>query len=98
MMHLLKEMLIVFDLENFKPMVQCKVFEDNKRWISLATSPKLTPRTKHISLKYHHYKRFVTMKIIEILHIDTREQTAKIFTKPLDKELFEHLRDKLCGW
>ena len=98
MMHLLKEMSIVFDLEEFKPIVQCKVFEDNNSCISVATSPKLTPRTKHISLKYHHFKRFVTMKIIEILHIDTREQTADIFTKPLDKELFEYLRHKLCGW
>ena len=98
MMHLLKEMSIVFDLEHFKPIVQCKIFQDNNSCISVATSPKLTPRTKHISLKYHHFKRFVTMKIIEILHIDTREQTADIFTKPLDKELFEYLRHKLCGW
>ena len=34
---------------------------------------------------------------IEILPIDTKEQLADIFTKPLPQETFERLRDKVQG-
>jgi len=34
---------------------------------------------------------------IEILPIDTKEQLAYIFTKPLPQETFERLRDKVQG-
>ena len=37
-------------------------------------------------------------KTIKILPINTKEQTADIFTKPLDEVLFVHLRKKLMGW
>jgi hypothetical protein len=31
------------------------VFEDNNGALSLATSPKISPRTNHIAVKYHHF-------------------------------------------
>jgi hypothetical protein len=31
------------------------VFEDNNGALSIATSPKISPRTKHIAVKYHHF-------------------------------------------
>ena len=36
--------------------------------------------------------------IIQICHIDTREQTAEISNKPLNKALFIYPRRKLSGW
>ena len=40
-----------------KPIFKRTAFEDNNGAIALATAEKLRPRTNHINLKYHHFKR-----------------------------------------
>ena len=98
-MNVLVEISCVFEEVHMpKPEVHCKVFEDNRSAIAMAESNKFTPRTKHIALKYHHFRRYVQSKAIRIFPIDTKEQTADIFTKPLEATLFLYLRKKLCGW
>ena len=97
-MHLIKEINNVFATNTNVPLFHCKVFEDNESCISIATKQKFSPRTEHIALKYHHFRSYVFNKTIEFLSIDTLEQTADIFTKSLDEELFLHLRKKLSGW
>eukprot|EP00978_Attheya_sp_CCMP212_P014686 scaffold37545_cov64-Attheya_sp.AAC.1 len=86
-MNLLKELSVIFDIYLPEPEVHCKVFEDNNSCIAVAESTKFSPRTKHIAIKYHHFRSFVSgpQKCLKILPIDTREQTADIFTKPLDQ-------------
>ena len=59
------------------PEVLCKVFEDNQGCISVAEPNKFSPRTKHISIKYHLFQNFVQKKIIWICYIDTREQIGR---------------------
>jgi len=98
LMHLLVEVSCIFDIKLPKPQVHCKVFEDNRSAITIAEASKFTPRTKHIALKYHHFRRYVKEKIIQIYPISTHEQTADIFTKPLDDKTFLYLRKKLNGW
>ena len=98
LMALLAEINIIIKLHIPKPEIHCKVFEDNRSCISVATAPKFTPRTKHISLKYHHFTSFVKSKSLSIHPIDTTEQVADIFTKPLDGNAFVYLRKKLNGW
>ena len=98
LMQLLTEVNKVFSLNLPTPEVHCKVWEDNNGCITLAQSQKFSPRTKHIAIKYHHFRQHVKDGTISIVAIDTKEQTADIFTKPLDKSLFVHLRKKLCGW
>jgi hypothetical protein len=44
---------------------------------------KLHPRTKHICLKYHHFHSHILNGSIKIQWIDTKHQSAEIFTKPL---------------
>jgi hypothetical protein len=80
--------------------VHSTVFEDNNGALSLATSPKITPRTKHIAIKYHHFRTSVGRdKGIEILKINTDvRQKADIFTKGLAQDKFEALRKLLVGW
>ena len=97
-MTLLQEINKIFPINTKKAQFHCKVFEDNNSCISLATSEKFSPRTKHIALKYHHFRRYITDKLIDILPIDTKEQLADIFTKPLDEALFLYLREKQSGW
>ncbi len=74
------------------------VWEDNRRCIKVAESPKFTPRTKHVALKYHHFRQFVSDGTTRIHPNDTLEQVADIWTKPLDGVKFAYLRKKLCGW
>ena len=38
-----------------KPLVTCRVFEDNVGALELANNPKLRPRTKHIAVQFHHF-------------------------------------------
>jgi hypothetical protein len=74
------------------------VFEDNKGCVELANAPKMRPRTKHISIKYHHFRSHVARGDIKIQWIATNHQLADIFTKPLAGVLFHRLRFDLLGW
>jgi len=81
-----------------KPGFFCKVWEDNQACLAMATTSKFSPRTKHIALKYHHFRSFVERKRIRINYVDTLRQQADIFTKPVRDELFPKLRFMLMGW
>ena len=74
------------------------VFEDNSGALQLALEPKYRPRTKHICVKYHHFRQYVKNKTISIQAIGTEEQQADILTKPLAKEKFERFRRLIMGW
>jgi hypothetical protein len=97
-LNLMSEIKAFLPVSNQEPKFFCKVWEDNQSCIKVAKSPKFTPRTKHIALKYHHFRHFVSDGTIAIEYIDTTEQTADIFTKPLPEKAFRHLRKKLMGW
>jgi hypothetical protein len=98
LMNLLKEIDKAFKIGIEVPKIHCKVWEDNESCISIAKNQKFSPRTKHIAIKWHHFRQHVKDGTISIHSIDTKEQTADIFTKPLDESLFAHLRMKLLGW
>ena len=74
------------------------IFEDNKGCVELATAPKMRPRTRHIALKYHHFRSHIDNGNLHIKWIDTKHQLADIFTKPLAGPLFISLRTALLGW
>ena len=87
-------------LDFMKPaMIHSTIFEDNNGALGLATAPKLTPRTKHIGVKFHWFKSHIGEdKGILITNVESRNQKADIFTKGLPAELFEHVRKLLMGW
>ena len=97
---LLKEVIKKLELECAeKATIHSTVLEDNNGALTLATSPKMTPRTKHIAVKYHFFKSHVgAEKGIVIKKIDTAEQKADIFTKGLHAETFKHICKLLMGW
>lgn len=97
-LNLMDEIRTFLPVNQDDPKFFCTVWEDNRSCIKVAESPKFTPRTKHIALKYHHFRQFVSNGTVKINPIDTLEQTADIFTKPLDHSKFSYLRKKLCGW
>ncbi len=47
------------------------IFEDNKGCVDLASAPCMRPRTRHIGLKYHHFRSHVDLGHLSIQWIDT---------------------------
>jgi hypothetical protein len=83
---------------NATPKIHCKVFEDNAGAIEIANIPKMRPRTKHLNIKYHHFREEVRKGTISIYHTRTEDQIADIFTKPLPEAPFVKFREKMMGW
>ena len=93
----LEQLEKALNIESKRPSVKCKVFEDNNGAIELAKAPKIRPCTKHISLKYHHFREHVRKGLIKLNPIDTLEQVAGIFTKALPFPI-NYLSKKMMGW
>ena len=77
--------------------LSCKLFEDNSGAVELANVPKMRPRTKHINLVYHHFRSHVKTHAnpkgdVTITYLETENQIADIFTKPLAAPLFQKHR------
>ena len=94
----LEQLEKTLNIESKRPSVKCKVFEDNNGAIELAKAQNIRPRTKHIALKYHHFREHVRKGLIEINPIDYIEQVAYIFTKALPFPIFNYLRKNMMGW
>ena len=79
-------------------------FEDNAGCLELAKAPKLRPRTKHIAVKYHHFRSHVFNEhtnpdgCLHLRYVGTKDQLDDIFTKGLNQVSFEKLRAIICGW
>ena len=76
------------------------VWEDNNGALTLANLDpgQQTPRSKFYDVKVHWFRSHLKPNNIEVKKIDTKIQLADLFTKPLAKDAFEHLRKLLCGW
>ena len=70
------------------------IFCDNTSAISLSKNPVMHSKTKLIPIKYHFLHEQVVEKNIKLEYVNTKEQIANIFTKPLPREAFEYLRQK----
>ena len=68
---------------------------DNTSAISLSKNPVQHSKAKHIPIKFHYLREHATNKNIKLEYITTKEQVAYIFTKTLNREAFEYLRQKL---
>ena len=75
-----------------------KVYEDNQSCIIVATSDHIKPRTRHLATKYFRFKDEVQAGRIQVVKVHTKDNVSDIFTKPLVKDVFEHLRRLLMGW
>jgi hypothetical protein len=68
---------------------------DNESAIRMADNLVEHSRTKHIAIWYHFLRDHQQRGDIEIAYINTKEQLADIFTKPLDEKTFTKLRNEL---
>ena len=69
------------------------MFENNEGAIEIAKMPKMRPRTKHLNIKYYHFREEVSKGTVSIYHLKMEDQMADMLTKPLDQKLFEVHRE-----
>jgi hypothetical protein len=68
---------------------------DNESAIRMADNPVEHSRTKHIDIRYHFPMDHQQRGDIKIAYVNTNNQLADIFTKPLDEKTFSKLRNEL---
>ncbi|GJS73407.1 retrovirus-related pol polyprotein from transposon TNT 1-94 [Tanacetum coccineum] len=68
---------------------------DNKSAIALCCNNVQHSRAKHIDVRYHFIKEQMENGIVELYFVRTEYQLADIFTKPLPRERFNFLIEKL---
>jgi hypothetical protein len=71
------------------------IYCDNTSVISFSKNPVMHSKTKHIPIKYHFLREQVAEKNIIVEYVGTKEPVADIFTKPLPREAFEYIRQRL---
>jgi hypothetical protein len=103
MTNLMREMNVIFPLYLPKPKFVLKVQEDNQSCIAMTNNPKFTPCTKHIAIKYHHFRKYVKIQsspdgFFEIEYFSTEEQVANIFIKPVCNDIYFKLRKLFLNW
>ena len=74
------ELKPILNIPEAELVIRCTLFEDNKGAEELANVPKNRPRTKHIAVKYHHFREAVKVKILMVKRVDITDQLADIFT------------------
>eukprot|EP00253_Pinus_taeda_P021120 PITA_21120 len=68
---------------------------DNTSAISISKNPVMHSKTKHIPIKYHFLREQVLEQKVKLEYVPSKEQVVDILTKPLPRETFEYLRQKL---
>jgi hypothetical protein len=71
------------------------IYCDNTSAISISKKLMMHSKMKHIPIKYHFLWEEVAEKNIRVEYVGTKEQVVDIFTKPLPRESFEYLRQRL---
>nr|GEV17079.1 putative RNA-directed DNA polymerase [Tanacetum cinerariifolium] len=88
----MREMLNEFGLTQMgSSVIKC----DNTSAIQLSRNPVFHGRCKHIGVRFHFLRDLVNKGIVGLEYVDTREQVADIFTKPLHRDVFQGLRERL---
>ena len=81
-----------FKLPDTPHKAKCKIFEDNSGAIEIANADKIRPRTKHINVRYHHFRQLVEKGTLVIESIRSEDNPADILTHPVTIErLAKHL-------
>ena len=88
---------ILFESMNEKQEQATVMFEDNSVVVSLSKSANITPRTKHIDVKFHHVMSLLADGVVDVTCIRTELQRAGILRKSLVAVKFLKNRLLLLG-
>ena len=73
------------------------MFEDSSGAVLLSRGAKITPRTKHIDVNFHHVRSLVAEGVVDVTYIKAELQRANILTKSLGAVKFLKNRLLLLG-
>ena len=73
------------------------LFSDNKPALDAIANSRVSPRTKHINLRFHHIRELVDHGDISVLHLDGVRMPADVLTQPLPRPLFRRHIQVLSG-
>ncbi|CAH9089323.1 unnamed protein product [Cuscuta europaea] len=68
---------------------------DNKGATTSSANPVFHSRMKHVAIDFHFVRQRVQRGLLRVLRIPSHDQLADILTKPLSRQRFVFLRDKL---
>ena len=85
----------LLDALNFLPSTPTPIFCDNIAASILTEDHVWHPRTKHIRVRYHSVREMVTNQEINVTRVSSKDNTADILTKPLNRPDFLRLRSHL---
>jgi hypothetical protein len=68
---------------------------NNTSAISISKNLVMYSKRKHVPTKYHFLREQFAEKNIRVEYVGTKEQVVDIFTKPLPREAFEYIRQRL---
>jgi hypothetical protein len=77
------------------PNIPMEIWEDNNACIQMAHNLRGSQNAKHFELRLRFLNEHVQQENIEFSRIDTKEQLADGFTKPLPLPAFREFRDKV---
>ena len=72
-----------------------QIYCDNNSTIELSKNHVFHKRSKHIDIRYHFIRELINNGEIYLEFCKSEDQSADIFTRPLEKQRFEHLRKVL---
>lgn len=72
-----------------------RLYCDNLGATYVCSNPVFHSRMKHIAMDYHFVRQLVQQGKLLVSHISTKDQHADVLTKPLSRQRFSILRDKL---
>ncbi len=88
----------IFNVTKTPILTATQIFKDNEACIVLAHNKSSKVCTKHIALKWHHFKDQIRQGFIKVIKINTNFNWADIMTKPLGHQKHEALRKMIMGW
>ena len=77
------------------PLSKIPIYSDNNGAIFISNNPVQERRMKHIDIKHHYIRQCIEDGDVEVLRVDTNDNIADIFTKPLGAIKFIKFRDQL---
>jgi hypothetical protein len=80
-----------FGGQDHSPVIYC----DNQAAIDAARSEKFSLKAKHMDIKLNFVRDYVSDGTIELSHIESAQNRADMFTKPLPRPLFEEARQRI---
>ena len=77
----------------FKQTKPTEMYVDNTATVDLAYNPEFHNRTKHIDRRHFYVRELVEDHVIQVKYVNSSDNLADFFTKPLPAKSFFKLRD-----